>query len=212
MMRLLIADRQKLFRQGLVRLLNEVAGFTVAADTQDVAGSIEALGKSRIDIAILDHALPETGGISMIRELKARQPNARALIIALGVRDPHLMQALHAGADGYITKENAVDELITALRRLAEGRRYICPAVAEQQTFDLLTSERGQPDHSRLSRREYEVFRLLVSGMRGSEIAYELALSEKTVSTHKAHMLRKLNLRTVADLVRYAVKYDLVTN
>ncbi len=212
MIRLLVADRHKLFRQGLVRLLGEVAGFAIAADTEDAASSIAALDRSRIDIAILDNALPEAGGIPMIREVKARQPNARALIIAFSVRDPHLMQALHAGADGYITKENAADELIIALRRLAEGRRYVCPAVAEQQTFDLLTSERGQPGHSRLSRREYEIFRLLVSGMRGSEIACELSLSEKTVSTHKAHMLRKLNLRSVADLVRYAAKHDLLGN
>lgn len=212
MVRVLIADRQTMFRQGVGRLLTDAADFAVVAEADVDASASAALGKSRIDIAVLEYALPARGGVAMIRDVKAKQPAARTLIVAGGVRDPHLLQALHAGADGYITKEDSADELVTALRRLAAGRRYICPSVAEQQTFGYLAGEAGQPDHMRLSHRELEIFRLLASGMRGLDIAYELSLSEKTVSTHKTHMLKKLKLRTVAELVQYAIRHDLVSS
>jgi DNA-binding NarL/FixJ family response regulator len=125
------------------------------------------------------------------------------------VQDPYLLPALHAGADGYITKESAAEDLFAAVRRLVAGNRYICPAVAQRQTLDFVGSDAGQPDHMRLSQREFEIFRLLVAGKRGAEIADELSVSEKTVSTHKAHMLKKLSLGSVAELVRYAIRHDL---
>ena len=210
MVRLLIGDRQEMFRQGLRRLLADSGEFSVAAEAVDDVGVLSALDKCRIDVAVLAQSLPQRGGIPVIRDVKARQPATRVLILAVGVRDPYLLPALHAGAHGYITKENSAEELCTALRRLAGGRRYICPAVAERQTFDFVDRDAGQPDHMRLSMREFEIFRLLVSGRRSADIAYELSLSEKTISTHKANVLKKLNLRSVAELVRYAVQHDLV--
>ena len=210
MIRVLIADGHKMFRQGLRRLLADVDDIAVAADAQDDADVVRALKSHRIDVALFEQSLPERGGISLIKEAKSLQPSVRALLMSPGVQDPYLLPALHAGADGYITKQDAAEELLAAIRRLAAGGRYICPAVAERQTFDFFGSDAGQPDHMRLSSREFEVFRLLVAGKRGAEIADELALSEKTVSSHKASVLRKLNLVGIAELVRYAIKHDLL--
>ncbi|HQR22485.1 MAG TPA: response regulator transcription factor [Burkholderiaceae bacterium] len=209
MIRLLLADGQTMVRQGLARLLVDEAGLSVCAEAEDDAGVIAALRSHRIDVALLDRALPGKGGIALIRDVKALQPAARTLLVSPSIRDPHLMPALHAGTDGYITKESAAEELVAAVRRLAAGGRYICPVVAERQTFDFVGSTSGQPDHMRLSHREYEVFRLLVAGRRGADIASELSLSEKTVSSHKASLLRKLHLTGVAELVQYAIRHDL---
>jgi DNA-binding NarL/FixJ family response regulator len=126
------------------------------------------------------------------------------------VQDPLALQALHAGTDGYITRENATEELFAAIRRLAAGGRYVCSAVAERLTLDFTTPSTNPPGHTRLSEREFAIFELLIAGRRGSEIAQALSLSEKTVSTHKAHVLRKLNLGNVSELMRYAIRHQLV--
>ena len=210
MIRVLIADGHKMFRQGVARLIADVDDIVVAAEVQDDAGVLQALKSHRTDVGVFAQSLPERGGISLIKHAKALQPAFRALLISPRVQDPYLLPALHAGADGYITKEDAAEELLAAIRRLAAGGRYICPAVAERQTFDFFGTDAGQPDHMRLSSREFEVFRLLVAGKRGAEIAAELALSDKTVSSHKASVLRKLNLVGIAELVRYAIKHDLL--
>jgi len=210
MIRLLIADSHTMFRQGLARLLGDVDGFALTVETDNDAATIAALKFHRVDVALLEQALPQRGGIPLIKDAKLLQPAVRTLIVSAAVRDPHLLPALHAGTDGYITKENSAEELIAAVRRLATGRRYICPAVAERQTFDFVGSDTGQPDHMRLSHREFEIFGLLVTGKRGADIAHELSLSEKTVSTHKASVLKKLNVAGVAELVRYAIRHDLL--
>ncbi len=210
MIRLLIADRRTMFRQGLGRLLADVDDFEVSAEAEDDTGVIGVLNSRRIDVAVLEQSLPERGGISLIKDAKELQPAVRTLLMSLGVQDPYLLPALHAGADGYITKESTAKELVAAVRRLAAGGRYICPAVAERQAFDFVGSDSGQPDHMRLSHREFEVFSLLVAGKRGADIADELALSEKTISSHKASVLRKLQVAGVAELVRYAIRHDLV--
>jgi DNA-binding NarL/FixJ family response regulator len=205
----LIADGQKMFVQGVARLFEDVACFAPALEADDCGAAIAAVKSRRIDVAVLGHSLPERGGISLIRDLKALQPLLRTLVVSATVDDPYVLPALHAGSDGYITKEDSAEELIAAVRRLAEGGRYVCRAVAEQQTFDFAGGDPDQPDHMRLSRREFEVFRLLIAGRRGSEIAERLSLSEKTVSSHKTSVLRKLRVSGVAELVRYAIRHDL---
>jgi DNA-binding NarL/FixJ family response regulator len=120
------------------------------------------------------------------------------------------MRALRAGTDGYMTKDNAAEELVAVIRQLARGGRYVCPAIAERITLGIAHGGAGEGAHNKLSDREYKVFELLVAGKRGSEIAQELSLSEKTVSTHKSHVLKKLNLNNGTELVLYAIKHQLV--
>jgi len=210
MIRVLIADHYLMFRDGLARLLRERDEFEVVAEAGDEAEAFAAMLSHAVDVVILDIGLPGRDAPRLIAELKSRRPAPRVLAMSTQANDPVALQALHAGTDGYITRENSADELFAAIRRLAAGGRYVCSAVAERLTLDL-TGRRGEPPtHTRLSEREYAIFELMIAGRRGSEIAQALSLSEKTVSTHKAHVLRKLNLGNVSELMRYAIRHQLV--
>jgi DNA-binding NarL/FixJ family response regulator len=210
MIRVLIADHHQMFREGLRRLLDDRPEFLVVAEAADDIAALAAVQTHGVDVAILDLALAGRDALRLVANLKARRPAPRVLGLSMHAHDPLALQALHAGTDGYITRENAAEELFTAIRRLAAGGRYICSAVAERLTLDLTGQAANAPGHTRLSKREYAIFELLIAGRRGSEIAQALALSEKTVSTHKAHVLRKLNLGNVSELMRYAIRHQLV--
>jgi DNA-binding NarL/FixJ family response regulator len=211
MIRLLLADHHQMFREGLKQLFCEHDEFAVVAEAGDEAEVLEAMSAHTVDLVILDLGLPGRDALRLIADLKARHPAPRVLALSMHLQDPLALHALHAGTDGYITRENTATELFAAIRRIAAGGRYVCAAVAERLTLDLTRHGAEQPGHTRLSEREYAIFELLIAGRRGSEIAQALSLSEKTVSTHKAHVLRKLNLGNVSDLMRYAIRHQLVT-
>jgi DNA-binding NarL/FixJ family response regulator len=211
MIHVLIADHHLMFREGLKRLLSERSECTVVAEAGDEAEVLTAMVANAVDVVILDLGLPGRDTLRVIANLKARRPAPRVLALSMHAQDPCALPALHAGADGFITRENSTEELAYAIRRLAGGGRYVCPAVAERLTLDLTGSNVNPPSHTRLTEREYAIFELLIAGRRGSEIAQALSLSEKTVSTHKAHVLRKLNLGNVSDLMRYAIRHQLVS-
>jgi DNA-binding NarL/FixJ family response regulator len=209
MIRLLLADDHQIFRQGLKRLLADEPDFQIVAEAANGAEVVEAVCKHKLDVAILDLSMPGRDGVEMIAHVKSLQPTLRTLVLTMHGGSSYVMQALRAGTDGYMTKENACDELATAIRRLAAGGKYVCPLLAERLTLD---SGRQQdvPNHLQLSQRERKVFEMLVAGKRGSEIAQELSLSEKTVSTHKAHVLKKMQVVNRTELVLYAIRYQLV--
>jgi DNA-binding NarL/FixJ family response regulator len=210
MIRVLIADHYLMFREGLKRLLRERDEFDVVAEAGDEAEVFAAMLTHAVDVVILGIGLPGRDAPRVIAELKSRRQGPRVLALSTQVHDPVALQALHAGTDGYITRENSADELFAAIRRVAAGGRYVCSAVAERLTLDLTGKNGEPPSHARLSEREYAIFELMIAGRRGWEIAHALSLSEKTVSTHKAHVLRKLNLDNVSDLMRYAIRHQLV--
>lgn len=210
MIHLLVADDHRIFRQGLKRLLAEHDDFEVVAEAATFEEVADALQQHPIDVAILDLSMPGLDGAEIVTRVKTIRPAVRTLVMTMHGEDAYVMQALRAGTEGYMTKENAADELVSAIRRLAAGGKYICPAVAERLTFSFGNERTGQPRHAALSQREYKIFEMLVAGRRGSEIAHELRLSEKTVSTHKAHLLRKMNLGNHTELVLYAIKHRLV--
>jgi len=211
MIRVLLADHHPMFREGLKRLLADRPEFAVVAEAGDEAEVRVAMLTHAIDVVILDLGLPGRDALRVIADLKAHRPAPRVLALSMHAQDPLALQALHAGTDGYITRENTAEELFGAIRRLAAGGRYVCSAVAERLTLDLTGQNTNAPSHTRLSEREYAIFELLIAGRRGSEIAQALRVSEKTVSTHKTHVLRKLNLGNVSDLMRYAIRHQLVT-
>jgi DNA-binding NarL/FixJ family response regulator len=210
MIRVVIADRQQMVREGIRRLLDDRPEFSVVAEAGDQAGTLEAVKATAPDVVIVDIALGGPDTVRLIGTLKASRPAPRVLALCGHAQDAGALQALHAGTDGTITRENSAEELFGALRRIAAGGRYVCPAIAERLALDLTAPSADAPVHTRLSEREYAIFELLISGRRGSEIAQALSLSEKTVSTHKAHVLRKLNLGNVSDLMRYAIRHQLV--
>jgi len=210
LIRLLLADDHQIFRQGLRRLLADHDDLRVGAEAANYSEVIDAVRAQAFDVVILDLTMPGRGGVELIGHVKSLRPELHVLVMTMHGEEPYISQALRAGADGYITKENAADELLQAIRRVACGSRYICSAVAEQLALGIAIPEHGDRRHARLSGREYRIFEMLVAGKRGCEIAEELSLSEKTVSTHKANVLQKMNVANRTELLLYAVKHNLV--
>lgn len=210
MIRLLIADDHRIYRQGLARLLRDYDEFEVAAEAGNYAEVMSALRAHPVDVALLDLSMPGRDGIELIAHVKDMYPAVKVLVITMHSNDFSAGRALRAGADGYMTKENAADDVVTAIRQVVRGARYVCPAMAERLALQMTGKPDGRKAHESLSDREFKIFEMLVAGKRGAEIALELSLSEKTVSTHKTHVLRKLQLQSNSDLVRYAIRHQLV--
>lgn len=211
MIRLLIADDHLLFRQGLRRLLEDEADLEVVAEAANCAEVIDAMRSQDIDVAILDLSMPGRSGAEMVRQVKGMSPHVRILVLTMHSEEALVLATLKAGANGYMTKEDAADDVVTVIHRLAHGGRYVCREVAESIAFGMSCPDDDRPPHTRLSARELKILEMLSAGKRGSEIANELSLSEKTVSTHKTNLLRKLNLHNTAELVVYAVNHGLST-
>jgi len=210
MIRLLLADDHRMFREGLSRLLSDQPDLQVVAEAASSSEALEAVRRQDIDVAVFDLSMPGRCGSEMISHAKSLRPEMRVLVLTMHAEEPHVTQSLRAGADGYATKEIAASEMVAAIRRLRAGGRYLCPEVAERLALGIATNQHGDQAHSRLSDREYRVFEMLVAGKRGCEIASELALSEKTVSTHKVNLLKKMNMSSRTELIRYAIRAQLL--
>ncbi|MGN6525768.1 MAG: response regulator [Burkholderiaceae bacterium] len=210
MIRLLLADDHRMFREGLRRLLTDQPDMQVAAEAATAVEVLEALRLHQIDVAVLDLSMPGRAGPELIAHAKSTRPSVRILVLTMHDLEPHVTQSLRAGADGYATKDIPTADLEGAIRRIHAGNRYLSPAVAERLALGVAMNPGGNPQHARLSDREYRIFEMLVAGKRGWEIASELSLSEKTVSTHKINLLRKMNLANRTELIRYAIRERLV--
>jgi DNA-binding NarL/FixJ family response regulator len=210
MIRLLLADDHSIFRQGLNRLLVEHQDMEVVAEAADHESARNAIRSHEIDVAIVDLSMPGRGGADLISYAKTLKPELRILVLTMHDEDHFVAQSLRAGADGYMTKETAADELRLAILRLAQGGRYVSAPVAERLAMGMFSHAPGERRHESLSGREFKVFEMLVAGKRGFEIANELSLSEKTVSTHKVNVLSKMNVTNRTELVLYAIRNKLV--
>ena len=165
--------------------------------------------ENEIDVAVVDLSMPGRSGVELIKLIKAERPKLRLLVLSMHSEEQYAVRAVRAGAAGYLTKESAADELVAAIRRIAGGGAYISPETAERLVLASNSGAEGPP-HTQLSNREYEVFRALVAGRSVSDIAATLNLSVKTISTHKSRILEKMSLSSQADLVRYALRHNLV--
>ena len=210
MIRILVADDHRMVRQGLRRMIEDHADLSVVAEAADFAGVFDALASTPVDVAVLDLSMPGHGDVDLIAHAKYLQPAMAVLVNTTHAEDPYISRSLRSGADGYMTKENAAEDLVLAIRRVAGGGRYVCSAVAEHLASTIATRDADEDRHTQLTEREYQVFELLVSGRRGFEIADRLSLSEKTVSTHKAHVLKKMRMANRTELLLYAVRHRLV--
>ena len=207
MIRVLIADDHKIVRDGLKRILASSADLQVAGEA---ASGDEALALARAnhyDLALLDMSMPGLSGIELLKRLKSEKPAMRLLVLSMHGEQQYAARALKAGASGYLTKDSAAQQLVGAIRKVAAGGLHISDAAAASLVAGAAGD--GAP-HTRLSDREYQVFRLLASGRSPGEIAEELHLSIKTVSTHKARILEKMQLGGTAELVRYALEHQLL--
>jgi len=206
--RLLLADDHALVREGLRGILAAAADIEVAAEAANGDEALALVRKQDFDLALLDLSMPGLSGLALIKRLKAEKPKLRILVLSMHGESQYAARALKAGASGYLTKDSAAAQLLGAIRKIAAGGVQISETAAAQ-----LIGARGAgdaPPHAALSDREYEVLRQIVAGRSVTEIAGALSVSVKTVSTHKARILQKMNLAGTAELVRYAIEHGLL--
>ncbi len=204
MIRILIADDHAIVRHGLKQIIEDSGEMHVVAEADS---GIEALRKMReitCDAVLLDISLPDMSGVDVLKQIHAEKPHLPILILSVYPEDQYAMRLIKAGAAGYMTKESAPSEVVKALLRVAGGKKYISPAVAEILANGFGTAGEKLP-HQLLSDREYQIFLLLASAKTVTEIADALALSVKTISTYRSRILEKMRLSNNAELMRYAV-------
>lgn len=209
MIRLMISDDHAILRGGLRQLLSLAPDIEVQAEAGDGAQVLEELRRALPDLLLLDINMPGLSGPDLIARIKSHWPDLPILVLSMHNEAQVAARALKAGASGYVTKDSEMDVLLTAIRKVAGGGKFIVPELAEKLVFDVSLGSDRLP-HQALSDRELEVFRLLVAGQGVNEIAEQLCISNKTVSTHKTRLLEKLNLGSTAELVRYAMQHGLL--
>ena len=209
-MKILLVDDHALVRRGVVHVLSEDLPDLTIVEKGTAQDAIDAVQSGHWDLIILDVNLPDKSGLDALKDIKRICPNLPVLILSLYPEAHYARRALKAGASGYLTKDTAPEEVTNAVKRILKGGRYVSAALAEQLAADLGTAAHDASEpHEVLSDRELEVLRLIGSGNTPTQIAEQLALSIKTVSTYRVRILEKLNLRTTAELIRFAVDHQL---
>lgn len=209
MIRILIADDHAIVREGLKQILAGREDLGVAGEASSFDEVLTKTREASFDVVVLDLALGDRSGLELLKHLKAEHPGLPILILSMHAEEQYAARLLKAGAAGYLTKGSAPKQLIEAVLRVAAGGRYISQAMSERLVFDLAEHANPVP-HERLSDREFQVFELLAVGKGLTEIAMELNLSVKTISTHRARILTKMDLRNNADLIHYAIRHGLL--
>jgi len=209
MIRILIADDHSIVRQGLKQIVSECPGMVVAGEAASGQEVLDLVRKRDFDIAIVDIAMPGRGGLEILKDLKAEKPLMKVMVLSMYSEEQYAIRSFRDGASAYLTKASAPDELVQAIRTVAKGKRYITPAVAERMAA-YIEGDSERPPHERLSDRELQVLVLLGGGKSVGDIASELSLSVKTISTYRARILEKTGMETNAQLIKYTVQHDLV--
>ncbi len=207
--RIFIADDHPIVRQGLRRIVEADPGLVISGEAGDAATLIAALQATATDLVLLDVSMPGAPFLEVLRDLRAHHPTIRVLVLSVHPEEQWAVRALKAGASGYLTKDHSPNQLLEAIRRVYRGGKYVSPTLAERLATHLDAGVQRAP-HELLSDREFEVMRRLGSGLTVSQIAGELAISAKTVSTYRTRILEKMAVATNADLVRYAARYGLI--
>ena len=209
MIRIVVADDHTIVREGLKQLLSAAGDLAVLAEAQNGREVLERVRALDFDVLLLDMSMPGKSGIELIKQVHAEKPKLRILVLSMHEEEQYAVRAIKAGASGYLTKESASAQLVSAIRKVAGGGAFITDSVAQQLALGAMPQAEGPP-HTALSDREFQVFRELVSGKAVSDIAAQLNLSVKTVSTHKARIMQKMNMSNPAELIRYAIHHRLV--
>jgi DNA-binding NarL/FixJ family response regulator len=208
MIRILIADDHPVVRQGIRQILDDLEEEKIIEEAGNARELFAKLNKNDFDIILLDISMPDRSGFDVLDEIKKTKPDIPVLILTMYPQEQYAIRAFKLGASGFLMKITAADELLVAVRKILEGGKYITPSMAESlaQSFE----EPDEPKHTKLSEREHTVFNKIALGKSIREIAEDLMLSEKTISTYRSRVLSKLELKTTAELIRYALKEGLV--
>jgi RNA polymerase sigma factor (sigma-70 family) len=213
-LRLLLADDHTIVRHGLRKILEESREWRVVAEAGDGREAVRLAGELQPDVAILDIGMPMLNGIEATRQIARRAPDVRVLILSMHSDEAYIIQALQAGARGYLLKDTADAELIDAVMAVTRGKSFFSPAVAKVMLDDYVRrlQERGISDrYDTLSEREREIFQLIVEGRTNKEIAELLGVSPSTIETHRAHIMEKLDVHSAVEMVLYAVRKGIIS-
>jgi len=209
MIKLLIADDHTMFREGLKHILAEYPDLVVTDEASNGQEVLDKIWKNNYDMVLLDITMPGMTGLEVLKQLKNEKPKLPVLILSMHPEEQYAIRVLRAGASGYLTKESAPDELITAIRKISQGRKYITPSLAERLATEV-EADSEKPLHDILSDREYQVLRMIAAGKTVKHIAKELSLSIKTVSTYRTRIMEKMNMKTNAEVMHYVIKHQLL--
>lgn len=208
-MRVLCVDDHAIFRQGVRQILLQHDRQVKIGEAATADAALQLAREAHWDIVILDLSLPDRSGLQLLGELKREQPDLPVIVLSMHAEDEYAMRALRVGASGYVTKESAPEELITAVQKVLRGGRYMTPALAEKIAFSYASPPAQEKPHHALSERELEILQLIGAGKSLKEIAAMLSLSVKSVSTYRARVLEKMTMSTNADLIRYVIENNL---
>jgi DNA-binding NarL/FixJ family response regulator len=209
MLKIIIADDHPIVRAGLKQIMAETADLMVAAEANNGRELLNQVRREPYDVILLDISMPGIDGLDVLKQLKVELPNIPVIILTVHPEAQYALRVLKAGAAGYLTKESVPSELIQAIRKVHRGGKYITPSLAEKIAF-ALGGETDKLPHETLSDREFQVLTLIASGKTVTEIAEELALSVKTISTYRTRILEKMQMKTNAELTHYAIQNRLV--
>lgn len=209
MLKVLVADDHAIVREGVKQILAEIPDIVVAGEASDGNQALSKVREGDYDLVLLDIAMPGMSGLEVLKQLKSERSDVPVLILSIYPEEQYAIRTLKAGAAGYLTKESAPDELIEAIRKVYNGGKYVTSSLAEKLALYLDADLEG-PVHELLSDREYQVVLMIASGKTVKQIADELALSVKTISTNRTRALRKMRMKTNAEITYYAIKHGLV--
>jgi len=209
MIKILIADDHPIVREGLRQIIEVATDMVVTDEARNGEEVLEKIKENDFDMVILDISMPGRSGLDTLKEVRKERPELSVLILSIHPEEQYGVRLLKAGASGYLTKESAPEELVNAIRIISQGRKYITSSLAERLALKLGDDFEG-PLHESLSDREYEVMCMIAKGMTIKEIADKLFLSIKTVSTYRYRILGKMKMKSNAELIRYALKHELV--
>jgi len=209
LIKVIIVDDHLIVREGLKQIISDTSDISVVAEASNGQEAINKIRNYDCDVLLLDISMPGRSGLEILKEIKSELPNLSILILTMHPEEQYAVRVLRAGASGYLTKESAPDELIEAIRKVSDGGKYISSTLAEKLAFNLEV-DTGKPFHQTLSDREFEVMCMISSGKTVTEIADEMSLSVKTISTYRTRILDKMRMKTNAELTYYSIKNDLV--
>lgn len=209
MIKVLIADDHAIVRRGLAQIVADISDIQIAAEASDAREVLALVSERHFDVVVLDITMPGRSGLDIVQEIRLFDPRTQVLVLSMHSEDQFASRVFRAGAAGYLPKESAPEELVKAIRKVYSGGKYVSQSQAEKllRTFD---PQFDLPPHDQLSNREFDVLRRIASGRTVSQIATELSLSVKTISTYRARILEKMRMETSAELTHYAIRNNLV--
>jgi two-component system invasion response regulator UvrY len=207
--KVIIADDHAFLRKGLVQIISETSDLEVVAEAKNGEELLEKIRIFDLDVVVMDVEMPKKSGWDVMLQLKIEQPKLPVIILSVFAEEDYAIKFFKAGASGYLTKTSAPELLVSAIKKVAQGGRFISPTLTELLAFELGQDTQKKP-HENLSPREFQVFIMIASGKTVKEIANELSLSVPTISTHRAHILEKMNIKTNARITHYAFKNNLL--